>query len=35
MTQTKNQIIYLDVNNLYGYTMSKFLPTSGFEWIDC
>ena len=35
MTQTKNQIIYLDVNNLYGYAMSKFLPTSGFEWIDC
>ena len=27
-------IIYLDVNNLYGYAMSKFLPTSGFKWID-
>ena len=27
-------IIYLDVNNLYGYVMSKFLPTSGFKWID-
>ena len=35
MTQNKNQnIIYLDANNLYGYAMSKFLPTSGFKWID-
>ena len=35
MTQNKNQnIIYLDTNNLYGYAMSKFLPTSGFKWID-
>ena len=35
MTQSKNQnIVYLDVNNWYGYTMSSFLPTSGFKWID-
>ena len=26
--------IYLDTNNLYGYTMSKFLPTSWYKWID-
>ena len=32
MTQNKNQNI--DTNNLYGYTMSEFLPTSGFKWID-
>ena len=35
MTQSKNQnIIYLDVNDLYCYAMSKFLPTSRFKWID-
>ena len=30
----KSKHIYLDANNLYGYTISKFLPTSGFNWID-
>ena len=35
MTQSKNQnIMYLDENNLYGYAMSKFLPASGFKWLD-
>ena len=24
----------LDANNLYGYAMSEFLPTSGFKLID-
>ena len=27
-------IIYLGTNNLYGHAMHKFLPTSGFKWID-
>ena len=27
-------IIYLDTNNLCGYAIIKFLPTSGFKWID-
>ena len=32
--QKSKHIIYLDTNNLYGYAMSKFFPTSGFKWID-
>ena len=32
--QESKHIIYLDENNLHGYAMSKFLPTSGFKWID-
>ena len=32
--QESEHIMYLDVNNLYVYTMSKFLPTSGFKLID-
>ena len=32
MIETKNQnIIYLDMNNFYGYAMSRFLQTSGFK----
>ena len=35
VTQNKNQnIIYVDMNNLCGFVMSKFLLTSGFKWID-
>ena len=26
-------ISYLYANNLYGWAMSKQLPTSGFEWM--
>ena len=32
--QESQYIVYLDTNSLYGYRMSKFLPTSGFKWID-
>ena len=32
--QELKHIMYLDANNLCGYAMSKFLPTSGFKWID-
>ena len=27
-------ILFLVANNLHGYAMSKFHPTSGFKWID-
>ena len=26
--------VQLDANNLYGYAISKFLPTCEFKWID-
>ena len=29
--QESRHIIYLDANNLYGYSTSKFLPSSGFK----
>ena len=32
--QESKHIIYLDVNNLYGYAMPKFLQASGCKWID-
>ena len=31
--QVAKHIIYLHANNLYGYVISKFLPTNGFKWI--
>ena len=34
LKQESKHIIYLDANNLHGYAMFKFLPTSGFKWID-
>ena len=27
-------ITYLDINNLYGWTMSQYLPYSGFNWLN-
>ena len=32
--QESKHITYLDANNSYGYPISKFVPTSGFKWID-
>ena len=32
--QESKHIIYLGTNNLYGYAMTKFLPTISYKWID-
>ena len=32
-SQPSNFIIYLDVNNLYGWAMSQPMPTGGFRWM--
>ena len=31
--EESKHIVHLGANNLYGYAMLKFLPTSGFKWI--
>ena len=28
-------ILYLDLNNLYGWAMGSYLPYEGFQWTDC
>ena len=32
--QESKHITYLEANNLFGYAMSQFLPTSDFKWVD-
>ena len=32
--QESKHIIYLGAKNLYDYAMPKFLPTSGFKWLN-
>ena len=32
--QESKHSIHLDTNDLYGYAISKFIPTNGFIWID-
>ena len=29
----KKYITYLDMNNLYGYAMSQYLPYANFKWV--
>ena len=31
--KNENFIFYLDMNNLYGDTMSEYLPYGGFKWV--
>ena len=32
--KTKNYLIYLDANNLYGWAMSQKMPKNGFQWLS-
>ena len=32
-TNPSKHIEYLDQNNLYGWTMSRYLPYGGFKWL--
>ena len=32
--EESSYIQFLDVNNLYGWTMSQKLPVGGFKWIE-
>ena len=32
--QPDNHIVYLDANNLYGWSMSQSLPVQGFRWLE-
>ena len=35
LTKSENShILYVDVNNLYGYAMMQKLPSHGFHWLD-
>ena len=30
----RHYLMYLDANNLYGWTVGQSLPTNGFEWLN-
>ncbi|VEN33949.1 unnamed protein product, partial [Callosobruchus maculatus] len=33
-SQLSKYILYTDINNMYGHSMSDYLPYGGFEWVD-
>ena len=33
-TKASSYLMFVDANNLYGYVMSKKLPTGNFQWIE-
>lgn len=33
-SERNNYLIYLDANNLYGWSMSQSLPTHVFRWLS-
>lgn len=33
-SQPNNYLMYLDANNLYGWSMSQAIPTHGFRWLS-
>ena len=33
-SKERKYITYLDANNLYGWTVSQYLPYSGFKWLN-
>jgi hypothetical protein len=33
MMKDESYIVYLDANNLYGHSMSQYLPIKGFKWL--
>ena len=32
-TKPEKYILYLDINNLYGFAMSQYLPYANFKWV--
>ena len=33
-SKESKHIAYIDVNNLYGWAVSQYLPYSGFKWLN-
>ena len=33
-TKASSCLMYVDANNVYGYAMSKRMPTGDFQWVE-